>query len=126
MTEEDQELLRKRVAETNLELRSLSFKLRPLREEVEQLEQIYYHLFKFKESLERQLVKPRIIKVQTTSKSVTNRPLDEALKAVEKMSSEQIRALLAELQGSEEEGKEIEYVDEEEIYLIEESEKQEE
>ena len=119
MTEDEQILLRTKILATTKEMSAISHRRRFLEAEFAQLDQIYIELWKLKNFLERKLIKPKII-VAHKPKPISNpSPLDEAQAALEKMSAAQIRALLAELQGSEEEGQEIEYEDEKEVNLIE-------
>lgn len=123
MTEDEQSLIRQRIEETTKEMASISYRRKLLEEEFLQLDLIYMGLWKFKNSLERKLIKPKIIRTRVpASTNVLLTPLDEAQAMLAKMNAEQIRELLAELQGSEEEGKEIEYKDENEVNLIEENE----
>jgi hypothetical protein len=119
MTEDEQILLRAKILATAKEMAAISYRRRILEAEFTQLDQIYMGLWKFKNSLERKLIKPKILSPHKPKLEANPSPLDEAQAALEKMSAAQIRALLAELQGSEEEGQEIEYEDEVEVHVKE-------
>jgi len=118
MTEDEQSVLRSKIEETKKEMLAISYRRQQLAEEYMQLDLIYMGLFKFKDGLERKLIKPKIVRTRGPKPIVQLTPLDEAQAALSKMTAEQIRSLLAELQGSEEEGKEIEFEDEPETNIV--------
>jgi hypothetical protein len=120
----NQEDLLSKILDARRTLLSISAKLKIAVAEVKELNDAYYSLWKFKDKLERQLITPKVFKLKKPKKEpepvMEGSPLDVALNALQKCSASQVRALLAELQGSSEEGNLIEYEDEPETFTIEE------
>jgi flagellar motility protein MotE (MotC chaperone) len=114
MSEEIEEKLK----DLKLHLHQLSYKMRTLRGELQTLEKEYLSLFQEQERLQRLQIKPKIYLLKVCRiKDTTS--LDGKLNdLVNKMSADQIRELLEELQGCEEEGRLIEYEDADEIYEL--------
>jgi hypothetical protein len=115
---EETEKIREQIKDTNRELVSLSYQKKELTDQVKRIDHIYYGLWHFKDALERKLVKVQVIKTHKPKPADEETPLDMALRLLPTLSCQEIRALLAEMQGSEEEGKEIEYVDRKEVNEI--------
>ena len=107
-----------RIATLNRELCALSFKMKGLRTQLEELDSQYLAIFKEKDKLERSIIPIKVIRLKVVKKEPTSGIDVELEKLITQMNPEQIKLLLGELQGCEEEGKEIEYKDEEEYHLI--------
>ena len=106
-----------RIATLNRELCALSFKMKGLRTQLEELDSQYLAIFKEKDKLERSIIPIKVIRLKVVKKEPTSGIDVELEKLITQMNPEQIKLLLGELQGCEEEGKEIEYKDEEEYHL---------
>lgn len=112
--------VRDRIRCLERELQSLSYHRRVLHQQSVELGRQYMTLYEEKNALERSLIHIKVIRTRVTISGKSPTPLDEMLKILPNMTASQVQTLLSELQGSEEEGKVIEYMDEPETHEEEE------
>jgi hypothetical protein len=107
----------KRLSELKHELAALSHAIHLQKQKLLELESLYLEGFKEQERLQRLLIIPKVIKRSIKEGVPTGIDIDLE-RLVSKMSRTEILELLSELQGLEEEGKEIEYFDADETPTI--------